>query len=97
MPAIKEAKLVEKITGMICDRCGKEDYHGFGTFHCQPYTFGYESRLDTISVYFSICDNCLIEIVLKEIPDAVFREMNGTDISRKTVEDIMKKDSNHDH
>lgn len=65
--------VAKKVSGFECDRCGKHiDYDTSSRTDdfCLDYTFGYGTEHDTTIVEADICDNCLIEIVRKEIPNA---------------------------
>jgi hypothetical protein len=73
MPPIYTQKIVNTVTGLICDNCGLVDEKGFNDFHIN-YRFGYGTPLDTANVEFSLCDNCVIDLVTKNIPNARFTD-----------------------
>jgi hypothetical protein len=69
----------QEITGMICDKCGKQDINMFNDFAVH-HTMGYDSSRDMDSVSFTLCDNCLEQIVTESIPSAVWRDSFGKEI-----------------
>lgn len=69
MPAITRTETVERVVGMVCDRCGKIDEQGFNDFHATQ-RLGYDSVLDQGVLSFSLCDDCLVEIAAAHIPGA---------------------------
>ena len=73
MTIIREEKTLVVDVGSKCDRCGAEtDYIAN---HLQVDTrLGYESDCDGLDISFSLCDHCLLEIVLETIPNAKFSE-----------------------
>lgn len=81
MPKIlkTEKVVVEKSvdTGFICDRCDTQiDKHSTRTDNFEiNYTFGYGTKYDCTQVSATICDNCLMDIILKEIPNADIKEI----------------------
>lgn len=75
MPAITQEVTYTKITGMVCDLCGKVDEEGFNTF-VVDHTCGYDSVLDQGRIQMTICDNCLLAIALKSETSAITDE-NG--------------------
>lgn len=83
MPLITEKVVTEKVTGLICDRCGKHDHNGFNDFNLE-HTFGFDSSADEFSVEAAICDDCLIDIMLEMVPHARFRYAYGETIERDT-------------
>ncbi len=87
MPAIYEDEIVKRITGLICDKCGYVDHNNCNTYHVN-YGFGYGTILDQSRVIFSLCDECLIDIVTKHIPNAKFYD-NEEEI-QVTKTDVIK-------
>lgn len=70
----KKTIIIEKEYGFCCDRCGEIiDYSNStrtDSFKID-YSFGYGTEYDGDSIVAYICDNCLIDIVKKEIPNAI--------------------------
>lgn len=69
MGVITEDIIVNQVVGLICDKCGVEDYDGFNNFFVE-HVFGFGSKIDGDKVSFALCDECLEEIAKKEIPKA---------------------------
>jgi hypothetical protein len=79
MPVLtkKTKKTCDVVVGYKCDKCGDEyQFRNFGT----KYNYGYGLTLDMSSVTFELCDTCFTNIILKEIPNALF-ERNGKKIT----------------
>lgn len=82
MPKIlkTEKVVVEKSVdaGFVCDRCeeviDKQNCLRTDNFEIN-YTFGYGTKYDCTQVSATICDNCLIDIIVKEVPNAKIGEL----------------------
>lgn len=60
------------VVGMRCDCCGsefREEAARMNDFRLE-HTFGFASVADMVSVKATICDNCLLELVLDRVPGA---------------------------
>jgi len=78
MAAIKSKRTIEVVTGLICDKCGAEEDRAGG--FVVDYTFGYGTTLDMTTVSFALCDSCLAQLVINQIPNAVFTQ-NGKQVT----------------
>lgn len=73
---LKEEVITQKVIGFVCDRCEKDILkQSLRTDDFEiNYKFGYGTEHDGTSIVAAICDDCLYEIVKKEIPHAVIKE-----------------------
>ncbi len=89
MPALTKKKTVHVRYGMLCDCCGKHDENGLNDFTINQ-TMGYDSPMDMTHVSATICDTCLLSIVLDRVPGAVFTSPEGKPESRDRAAEALR-------
>lgn len=68
----KKQTTYNECIGFVCDRCKKTiEKGGFRTDNFSiDYTCGYGTPYDMTQIEATICDECLVDIIKKEIPGA---------------------------
>jgi hypothetical protein len=89
MASLTRKKTVHVRYGMVCDCCGKRDEDGLNDF-VLGHTMGFDSPMDMTHVSASICDACLLAIVLDRVPGAVLTSPEGTPESRERAAGLLR-------
>ena len=92
---ITKKRMVNVVVGATCDACGFEVDEMFAKEMFEiEHSFGYNSACDCIAVSAIICDDCLLKIVLLNIPNAQFSGDPDVEKLKKRLEAKLNKDPN---
>ena len=97
MAVIKKKKAVDVIHKYVChkyvcDKCGNVDEVGCQNFNVN-YRCGYGTNLDMTGVSFCLCDTCLVNMALENIPGAKYESSSGVEISPDKVKELLNYES----